>query len=72
MKELMRTNDPVALSWLTAVLRDAGIDSVIFDTHASILDGSIAAIQRRLMVADGDFARAEALLAEMRAAGHPL
>ena len=72
MKELLRTNDPVALSWFSAVLADAGIDSVIFDTHASILDGSIAAIQRRLMVADCDFVRAETLLAEMRAAGHPL
>jgi hypothetical protein len=72
MKELLRTNDPVALSWFTAVLADAGIDSVIFDTHASILDGSVAAIQRRIMVADADFARAERLLAEMRAAGHPL
>jgi hypothetical protein len=72
MKELLRTNDPVALSWFTAVLTDAGIDSVIFDTHASIMDGSVAAIQRRLMVTDEDFPRGERLLAEMRAAGHPL
>ena len=72
MKELLRTNDPVALSWFSAVLADAGIESEIFDTHASILDGSVLAIPRRLMVLNEDFAQASILLEEMRAAGHPL
>ncbi|MGF1626893.1 MAG: DUF2007 domain-containing protein [Alphaproteobacteria bacterium] len=72
MKELLRTNDPVALSWFSAILADAGIDSEIFDTHASILDGSVLAIPRRIMVSDADFEQATVLLEEMRAAGHPL
>jgi hypothetical protein len=62
MKELLRTNDIVRLSWLTALLADAGIESAILDTHTSILEGSIGAIPRRLMVDDGDFIRARRLL----------
>jgi hypothetical protein len=30
MKELLRTNDPVRLSWLRALLKDSGVDSVVF------------------------------------------
>lgn len=58
MKELLRTNDAVLLSWAQAALADAGIDAVVLDTHTSILEGSIAAIQQRLMVTDGDYAEA--------------
>jgi hypothetical protein len=62
MKELLRTNDPVRLSWARATLADAGIASLVFDTHASIVEGSIGAIQRRLMVAERDYRRARALI----------
>jgi hypothetical protein len=64
MKELLRTTDVVRLSWLTALLADAGIDAVVFDTHTSILEGSIGAIPRRLMVADADEAEARRVLRE--------
>ena len=63
MKELLRTNDVVRLSWAQALLRDAGIDSVILDHHMSLVEGSIGAIPRRLMVAEGDHDRARALIA---------
>lgn len=62
MKELLRTNDPVRLSFLTAYLADEGIEVLVFDQHSSIADGSIAAIPRRMMVADGDHERATSLL----------
>jgi hypothetical protein len=58
VKEILRTNDAVLLSWSQAVLTECGIGSVILDTHTSILEGSIAAVQRRLMVADEDHAAA--------------
>ncbi|WP_374443899.1 DUF2007 domain-containing protein [Stella sp.] len=64
MVELLRTNDVVRLSWLTALLRDAGIGAVVLDGHASLMEGSIGAIQRRLMVDAGDLAAARRLLAE--------
>ena len=53
MIELLRITDPVRLSWLVALLADAGIEAIVLDTHTSILEGSIGAIPRRLMV-DGD------------------
>lgn len=62
MKELLRTNDVVLLSFAAALLREAGIEPVVLDTHTSILEGSIAAIPRRMMVADADYARARLLL----------
>jgi hypothetical protein len=64
MRELLRTNDAVRLSWLTALLADARIEAVILDSHMSMLEGSISAIQRRLMVASEDYAQARRLLVE--------
>ena len=63
MKELLRTNDIVRLSWAQALLRDAGIDSVVLDQHTSLVEGSIGAIPRRLMVAERDHGRARTLVA---------
>ncbi|HYM01354.1 MAG TPA: DUF2007 domain-containing protein [Stellaceae bacterium] len=64
MRELIRTNDTVRLSWLQALLAGAGIDSVVLDTHTSIIEGSIGAIPRRLVVHDEDHAQAQKLLAD--------
>jgi hypothetical protein len=64
VKEILRSNDVVFLSWADAMLRAEGIDAVVFDTHAAVLDGSISAVQRRLMVSDQDHARARQLLTE--------
>lgn len=62
MRELLRCNDPVRLSWLSALLSDAGIESVVFDHHASIVEGSIGALQRRLMVLNEDWSAAKRVL----------
>ncbi len=62
MKELIRSNDPVLLSWLSAALAEAGIDSVVLDAHTSVLEGSAGAIPRRLMVIDDDLSRAQRIL----------
>ncbi len=62
MKELLRTNDPVLLSWVKALLADGNIGTVELDTHMSILEGSANAIPRRLMVADDDYVRARRIL----------
>lgn len=64
MKELFRTNDPVLLSFATALLAEQRIEAVVLDGHTSILEGSIGAIQRRLMVRDEDLVRARRLLKE--------
>lgn len=64
MKELVRTNNPVLLSWLQALLRDAGVESFVFDAHTSVLEGSANAIPRRLMVADDDYCLARQTMTE--------
>jgi hypothetical protein len=68
MKELFRTNDAVRLSWAEALLAAAGIAAVVLDTHTSIIEGSIGAIPRRLMVEERDHARARTLLADAEGA----
>jgi hypothetical protein len=50
MRVLMTTNNPVRLSFLTALLADAGIRTIVLDQHTSIAEGSAGAIPRRLMV----------------------
>jgi hypothetical protein len=64
MKELLRTNDVVRLSWIEALLADAGIACLVLDQHTSLVEGSIGAIQRRLMVDERDHRRAASLIAE--------
>jgi hypothetical protein len=63
MRELLRTNDIVRLSFLQALLSQAGITTVVLDQHMSVLEGSAAAIPRRLMVAEEDERAARALIA---------
>ncbi len=62
MKELLRTNDVVKLSWLTALLSDAGIEALVLDNNTSVLEGSAGAIPRRLMVVDEDYQQAKRVL----------
>lgn len=64
MKEIHRTNNVVALSFMQSLLRDGGMESVILDGHASNMQGSITAIQQRLMVADDDERKARRILDE--------
>ncbi len=66
MRELFRTNNPVLLSWIEALLSDARIASIVLDQHTSVIEGSIGAIQRRLMVDDEDYAAACRLLEAAR------
>lgn len=50
MRELLRTSDPILAGFVLAVLRDAGIEAVILDQNMSVLEGSIGALPRRVMV----------------------
>jgi len=68
MRELLRTNDPVLISVVEAVLSGESIPVLVADMHMSVLEGSIGLLPRRLLVADEDLARARVLVA---AAGVP-
>ena len=62
MRVVAISNDSIRLSFLTALLADAGIDAVVLDSHTSVLEGSAGAIPRRLAVRPDDFHRACAIL----------
>ncbi len=40
MEEVLRTNDAVLLSYVEALLADAGIAAVVLDANMSVLEGS--------------------------------
>jgi hypothetical protein len=62
MVELLRTNEVVLLSYVRALLAGERIEAVELDGHAAVMDGSISAIRRRVMVDDKDIERARRLL----------
>lgn len=63
MIELVRSNEPVFLSWLLAALQQEGIEALVLDAYTSAAEGSIAAIPRRVMVAEDNAIRARRVLA---------
>jgi tRNA1(Val) A37 N6-methylase TrmN6 len=62
MKELVRSNNPVFLSWLQAALEDAGIHTLLLDQHMSIVEGSLGILPRRLLVPDDALDAAKAIM----------
>lgn len=50
MIELMRTNDMVLLSFAESLMKSAGIFYLLTDQNTSIAEGSLGAIQCRLIV----------------------
>ena len=64
MKELMRTNDIVLISFVESLLRDADIDFFVADQNMSILEGSIGILPHRVMVTDDDHAQARRVLTD--------
>ena len=65
MRVVLKTVDPVVLNYAANVLEQEGIKAVEFDTHASVMDGSMGFLPRRLMVLDEDFDRAQKLLRQV-------
>jgi hypothetical protein len=64
MKELLRSNDPVLLSYVSALMDEAGIGFVVADTNMSVLEGSIGALPRRILVEAAKIGRARGILTE--------
>ena len=64
MDELLRTNDPVLLSFIQALLTESGIRFAIADQNMSIIEGSLGVIPRRCLIPRDDIPRARRLLTE--------
>ena len=62
MRAVLKSLDPVTLNFAANLLEQEGIQTVVFDTHASVMDGSMGFLPRRLMVLDEDFPKADRLL----------
>jgi len=64
MIELLRTNDAVLISFVEALLRDAGIGFFVADNNMSVIEGSIGILPRRVMVTEADADEARRLFAD--------
>lgn len=64
MKELLRTNDAVIISFVQSLLKDAGIECLVADENMSVLDGSIGILPRRVLVMDEDLEEARQILGD--------
>jgi Putative prokaryotic signal transducing protein len=64
VREIVRSNDPVLLSAIEALLRGANIEHVVFDQNMSVLEGSLGILARRVLVAEDDVAAARRLLSD--------
>lgn len=64
MNELIRTNDLALISFVEALLKEAGLAYLVADAQMSVLDGSIGALPRRILVESDKEAVARRLLAD--------
>ena len=64
MREIVRTNDPVLVSAIEALLKGDNIPHVVLDRNMSVLEGSIGILPRRILVAEEHAVRARQLLAD--------
>lgn len=64
MKELIRTNDAVVLSFAESLMKDAGIGCLIADQGMSILEGSLGLLPRRFLVSEDDAVAARRILTD--------
>jgi putative signal transducing protein len=64
MKELLRSNDAVLLSYVSALLEEGDIVFMVADLNMSVLEGSIGALPRRVLVETDKIAQARNILTE--------
>jgi hypothetical protein len=62
MRSVLETTDPVVISFVEALLREAGISMHVADVNMSIVEGSIGIFPRRVLVPDQDWDRARRIL----------
>lgn len=64
MEELLRTNDLVLISFVEALLREAGIEPFVADQNMSSVEGSLFMLPRRVMVHGDDLEAARRLMVD--------
>jgi hypothetical protein len=71
VREIVRTNDPVLITAIEALLFGAGIEFLVLDQNMSVLEGSIGMLPRRVMVGEDSEQNARRLLQDA-GLGHEL
>jgi len=64
LRELLRTNDLVLISFIESLLESANLGFFVADQHMSAVEGSLGFLPRRILVIHEDFTRAHRLLSE--------
>ena len=64
MMELVKTTSAIRLTYLQALLDDAGISFFVFDQNIAMLEAGISAFPRRIMVEEAYFLEAKTILRE--------
>ncbi len=62
MQELLKTNDLVLISYVEALMRDAGIKVLVLDQNMSVIEGSLGVLPRRILVPDHRLGDARSIL----------
>jgi hypothetical protein len=64
VKELLRTNDLVLVSFVRALLDDAEIPYAVLDSHMSVVEGSLGVLPRRILVSEARLALARRVMSD--------
>jgi Putative prokaryotic signal transducing protein len=64
MKELLRSNDAVLLSYVSSLLEEDAIGFMVADANMSVLEGSLGVLPRRILVKSDKIGRARKILTE--------
>jgi hypothetical protein len=64
MKELLRSNDAVLLSYVSSLLEGDAIGFIVADANMSVLEGSLGVLPRRILVESDKIGRARKILTE--------
>ncbi len=64
MRELVRTNDLVLISYIESLLDSAGLACFVADRYMSAVEGSLGFLPRRILVDEDDLAPARRLLTD--------
>lgn len=64
MREIVRTDDAVLVTFIETLLGEAGISVHVLDRNMAALYGGAGGLKQRLMVDDDDWRQAKRLLGE--------
>jgi Putative prokaryotic signal transducing protein len=64
LRELVRTNDLVLISFIESLLQQERLAFFVADRHMSAVEGSLGFLPRRILVAEDDIEAARRLLSE--------